>query len=310
MSLKQAIFEVIKPGFLSTFQDNGRIGYASKGIGRSGAIDDHAYHWGNYLLGNHPTCVSLEISIGQCELIALASTQIITTGADLNFSINDKIAPVWSVISINKSDILRWHKPKTGMRAYLCVLGGFMTKTYFGSRSINIREGLGEAIVVANTLSQNISNNFSKIKRFMPRQFIPDYQKTLTLETYFYFNSLHFTQDNIKDFCTQIQSISSKNDRSAYQLEPQAVKPKNSKMYSEANALGVIQITPNGTPIIMMNDCPTIGGYPKIGIVSKQSLSQLSQRSTKQSVVFKRVELKKMQEDGLKFKDFFTQTID
>jgi allophanate hydrolase subunit 2 len=40
---------------------------------------------------------------------------------------------------------------------------------------------------------------------------------------------------------------------------------------------GAIQIPANGRPIVMMADCPTTGGYPKIGTVASADLPMLAQ---------------------------------
>jgi len=40
-----------------------------------------------------------------------------------------------------------------------------------------------------------------------------------------------------------------------------------SDLLSEAVAPGTLQVPPNGKPILLLGDCQTIGGYPKIAHV-------------------------------------------
>jgi antagonist of KipI len=40
---------------------------------------------------------------------------------------------------------------------------------------------------------------------------------------------------------------------------------------------GCIQVPPDGRPIVMLSDCPTTGGYPKIGCVVSEDLGLLAQ---------------------------------
>ena len=40
---------------------------------------------------------------------------------------------------------------------------------------------------------------------------------------------------------------------------------------------GSIQVPPSGTPVILMRDCQTTGGYPKIGTVISADLDRLAQ---------------------------------
>ncbi|MBE8190556.1 MAG: allophanate hydrolase, partial [Candidatus Thioglobus sp.] len=63
-------FKVIKPGFLSSIQDFGRFGHAKNAISQSGVMDEHAYAWANYLLGNDFFAAVLEITFGGLELQA------------------------------------------------------------------------------------------------------------------------------------------------------------------------------------------------------------------------------------------------
>ena len=55
---------------------------------------------------------------------------------------------------------------------------------------------------------------------------------------------------------------------------------------SEGIALGSVQITPDGEPIILMRDRQTIGGYPKIAILTEEGVNALSQTSPGQQINF------------------------
>lgn len=46
---------------------------------------------------------------------------------------------------------------------------------------------------------------------------------------------------------------------------------------SEAVCEGAIQIPPNGLPIVLMADSPTVGGYPKIGVVETGDVGLVAQ---------------------------------
>jgi allophanate hydrolase subunit 2 len=62
-----------------------------------------------------------------------------------------------------------------------------------------------------------------------------------------------------------------------YRLEGARINPPLCEMCSEPQIVGSIQVPPNGQPIVTMRDGPTVGGYPKIGIVDPESLSWLAQ---------------------------------
>jgi antagonist of KipI len=48
---------------------------------------------------------------------------------------------------------------------------------------------------------------------------------------------------------------------------PKLNRSEASDLVSEAVTPGTVQIPPNGKPILLLGDCQTIGGYPKIAHV-------------------------------------------
>jgi antagonist of KipI len=48
---------------------------------------------------------------------------------------------------------------------------------------------------------------------------------------------------------------------------PNLPRHDQSDLLSEAVAPGTIQVPPNGQPILLLGDCQTMGGYPKIAHV-------------------------------------------
>ena len=57
-------------------------------------------------------------------------------------------------------------------------------------------------------------------------------------------------------------------------------------MLSEAVAPGTIQLPPSGHPILLLGDCQTIGGYPKIAHVITVDLPAAAQLCPGDSVRF------------------------
>ena len=60
---------------------------------------------------------------------------------------------------------------------------------------------------------------------------------------------------------------------------------------SEGLVKGVIQITSDGNPIIMLSDHGTIGGYPKIGVVISADYDKLVQLFPGSKIKFQEIEL-------------------
>ena len=70
-------------------------------------------------------------------------------------------------------------------------------------------------------------------------------------------------------------------------LEGQKIKYPTIEMVSAPVIPGIIQIPASGNPIILMRDCQTIGGYPRIGIVEEEDLWRLGQVKAGDQIRFK-----------------------
>lgn len=68
---------------------------------------------------------------------------------------------------------------------------------------------------------------------------------------------------------------------------PEMKQKETSDLLSEAVAPGAIQVLPNGHPILLLGDCQTIGGYPKIAHVITVDLPIAAQLRTGDEVRFR-----------------------
>ncbi len=297
-------FKVIKAGFHSTIQDRGRFSLAHHGLSQSGVADEHAYCWANHLLANDVNDAVLEVTFGGCELLSLIDTCIVVTGAELGFKINGELQENWQVLVVNKGDTLSWSTPKTGVRAYLAVQGGFKTTQYFNSRSINLREHVGTLIQVGDELPSKPSNPCDTGK-VMPAWYKPNYQEPLTLRLLASYQFENFTEQQRQTLFGQTYKIGKASDRTGCRLEGNPIMATPTTMISEGMAYGSVEITTAGLPIILLKDAPTIGGYPKIGTVFSLDLAKLAQRQPGSEVSFEMIDIETAQRLRRAFNQFF-----
>lgn len=301
-------FNVIKPGFYSTVQDAGRFGFAGVGLAKSGVMDEHAYRWANYLLDNAQTDAVLEITYGDCLLEAQAPTQIAVTGANMQFEINGEPKENWRSYAIETGDLLRWRTPKTGVRAYLAVKGGLQTPVFFNARAVNTREHIGMVLNAAAQLPY-LANESSMTIRSVPADYRPDYQEPLVLHLLPSYQFDRFSTEQIKLFFKTNYRISKDSDRTGYRLQGEEMSDVPTKMTSEGMVVGSVEITPTGLPIILLNDAPTIGGYPKVGTVVSEDLSKLVQRQPNTEVRFTLTTIEETQRRKLQWLNFFSTSM-
>lgn len=297
-------FLVVKPGFLTLVQDLGRYGVAHLGLARAGVMDQHASRWANYLLNNKQTDAVLEITLGGCELEAQANTIIAVTGAEMGFQINGQLKTNWQTYRIKAGDRLSWANATQGTRAYLAVKAGLQTETYFLSRSVNVREHVGRSVSQGDSLAYQPCIS-GLPNRMMPGMFKPDYSAALTLRLLPSYQFDLFSEQQKNTFFKQLYRVSTHADRVGYRLDGEPIIEVPEKMISEGMAYGSVEITSAGLPIILMNDAPTMGGYPKIGTVFSLDLYQLAQRQANTAVNFELLSIDQAQQYAKTFLHFF-----
>jgi len=301
-------FEVIKAGFYSLIQDYGRFGFAQYGLSQSGVADEHAYCWANHLLDNDFNDAVLEITFGSCELNALDNMCIAVTGADLDFKINGVPQPLWHVINVQPNDTLTWSTAKSGIRSYLAVKGGFQTKPLFNSKSVNVRENIGTQLLNGDMLSCQSADK-SMDHRMMPSEFIPDYDRNITLRVLPSYQFDLFDEQQKQHFFNQRYTVTSASDRTGCRLDGHVMTNVQARMVSEGICYGSVEITTQGLPIILLKDSPTMGGYPKIATVFSLDLAKLAQRQAGCGVTFELIDIETAQQKRREFNAFFAINI-
>ncbi|QUX94124.1 allophanate hydrolase [Marinomonas sp. CT5] len=274
-------FKVIKPGLLALIQDLGRHGHQSIGLTTGGPMDEVAFRWGNALLDNQDNDAQVEITFGMFTVEAQADTSIAITGADLAATLNDKSIMPWQSYAIKKGDILAFQQPVWGLRAYLAVKGGFLCEPALGSVATVVREQIGGLTGKGDKLQKGdllpYQANPHHEKRSVPHLAIPNYgNKEIPVILGYQYQS--FSTLERAHFFSSDYTVSSNSDRMGYRLEGQEVHSNLKGIISEGIAYGAIQIPKDGQPIVLLQDRQTIGGYPKMGCVTRIGGSILAQQ--------------------------------
>ena len=293
--------KVIKAGMLTTIQDLGRIGYRKDGVIESGAMDKDALLMGNLLLGNEETDAGLECTLSGPSLLFEKEALIAITGADLSAEINGTSIDRCRPILVPKGAVLSFGEALAGCRAYLTVQGGFDVPQVLGSYSTYLRAGFGG--FEGRALKKGDQIAFNQDIPVLPERLNWSLSRSM-------FTSLNpqvirvikgpefdlFQEKSIADLLIKEFSISNAADRMGYQLEGPLLQLKtNKEMLSSAVAFGTVQVTAQGSPVILMADHQTTGGYPRILQVLSVDLGKLAQLSPGQLIQFEMLTLKQAQ---------------
>ena len=282
--------EVIRPGALSLLQDAGRFGYQHLGIGTGGPMDEHAFHWANYLLGNPADASQIEISMGGFQVKFHLAASIAVTGADMAMTLDGDAVTPWRTLAVKPGQQLDFHAPQNGLRAYLAVRGGLQAPLKLGSCATVMREqlggldGQGSRLRAGDLIEFNPDQTYTE--QHTPAWAIPNYQAPLHLGVLPTYQHKQFSRKAIATLFGQPYQVSPQIDRMGYRLTGPVIKNQVPSPISEGIVFGAIQVPGDGQPIILMKDHQTIGGYPKIGCISALAAGQLAQRVPGSTVHF------------------------
>ncbi|WP_430467988.1 biotin-dependent carboxyltransferase family protein [Winogradskyella ouciana] len=272
------MLKVLKPGFYSTVQDLGRFGFRNYGVPVSGFMDAYSAQFANLLLGNDMDSALIEMTMIGGEFQFTKPTTIVISGAVMNTKLNNSLVKQSEVIGVEKNDIISFGKTKTGFRTYLAIKDGFKTNEVLESRSQYSPITEFNTISKGDTLkyaSNDSSYSISKASvKFDDSVVLSD-----ILEVYKgpEFNKLS-TELKTQLINSELK-VSKYNNRMAYQLEP-LLKNNLESILTSPVLPGTVQLTPKGNLIVLMRDCQTTGGYPRVLQLTEKSINVLSQKTT------------------------------
>lgn len=282
---RPAVFQVLDPGVSATLQDLGRPGWRRFGVPRSGAMDDHAALWANRLLNNPPDAPVLELLLHGARLTVLQDSWITVTGADAEASV-----PMWRTVLVNQGDTIHFRRHRSGLWTYLAVEGGFDAPRLLGSASVFARGGLGRALAKGDRLLRSAAGEF-QLKAGIAGRFVGsherrDYESPPPLRVWRGPQWEEFNASDQDRFFSQAWTVTAQSDRVGYRLSGIRLTFVTTQMTSEPVRVGSIQIPESGLPIVIMRDGPTVGGYPKLGLIDPAALSWLAQCPPGQNIRF------------------------
>ncbi len=297
-----------KPGPRTTVQDMGRFGYQHQGLSVGGAKDLRAWRWANHLLDNPTNAACLEVTWGGFSAIAESCLLMAVTGAADQVLLNDQSLPSWSVFLMRPGDHLQVSASAKGLLTYLAVAGGWQTREFLGSRSVVIREQLTDlgnvqagVLIPAQPYPQDDQNESRLLRRVPPaHRSLP--QSEIVLKLMPGPDHHRFSRLDLARLVNSCYRVSGDSDSMGYRLDGPALDSPGG-VTSRGVSCGTVQVPGNGKPIVLLNDCQTIGGYPVIGTVPRLDCSRLAQCSPGASVGFRWSDVAECQGERMVFEE-------
>jgi antagonist of KipI len=298
-------------GFLTSVQDLGRTGFRQFGVSTSGALDPFALRVANLLVGNDEGAAGLEITLGGLKMRFDDERIVACCGGEFDVKIGSRALPVGHVAHLHSGDELKFGRAQTGCRCWLAISGGIDVPVVLDSRSTDLRANFGglggRALRDGDQLSLGAfrrSSTFAKATadKSPPATGISSWTAPHDWASRASFHpSLRFVRgadwnrfnaSTLQRLTSEPFTVSPDSDRMGVRLDgPELKRDSETDLISEAVAPGTIQVPPSGKPILLLGDCQTIGGYPKIAHVITVDLGVAAQLRAGDGVRFSEVSL-------------------
>lgn len=275
-----AALTVLETGPLTTVQDQGRLGQAALGVGRSGACDRVSAALANRLVGNPPEAALLEVTFGGLSVRAERDVLVATTGAPCPGGTHNSPA------LLRAGSVLSLGMPTSGLRTYLAVRGGIAAHPVLGSRSTDLLSGLGPPVLSSgDRLPAGPSTGSLPGVDVAP---VPaPCTGDLVVRVLPGPRRSWFSEGAWAQLLGQRYEVTSDSNRVGLRLsgEPLA-REREGELPSEGMMRGALQVPPSGQPVLFLADHPVTGGYPVIGYVDDADVDRCAQLRPGQTLRF------------------------
>jgi len=202
--------------------------------------------------------------------------------------------PYGSAFEVPAGSVLRVGAPAAGVRSYLAVRGGVGVPPVLGSRSADLRSGLGPAALRPGDVlpvgdertaaTQPTATPATVMPAtVMPATVMPVTVMPVTGEP----AVLHvvpgprddwFAPDALRELCAGTYVVTPASDRTGLRLDGPALPfAGRGELLSEGVVTGGLQVPHGGRPILLLADHPVTGGYPVIATVVSNDIGLAAQ---------------------------------
>ena len=295
---------VIAPGPRTTIQDKGRLGYQNSGFAPSGFIDRVASRMANALVDNEDGEAVVEFCLIGPTLYFDETVNLAVCGGDFSIDVDGEIYPANEAVHVPAGAKVSIRTGQVGLYGSLAVAGGLDVPVVMGSRSTNLRCGIGgwhgRALQAGDVIPLRHPEKGKKDLswRWVPQRRLvrpedPDVTKIRVIPGP---QEDMFTEKGIRTFYESEYTVTARSDRMGYRLSgPQVESLGGYDILSDGIVNGSVQISGTGEPIVMMADRQTTGGYAKIASVINVDIPLFAQLRPGQVVQFEQCTVQEAQ---------------
>lgn len=275
------LLHVLSAAGIVTVQDAGRPRFLAQGLSRGGAADPVALAEGEALLSQPVGTAAIELMSGVLAARVDQPTRIALTGAPMQATLTEggeKRSLAWHASHLLPAGVELTLRPGTGGGfGYLHLGGGVATAPVMGSRSAHLAAGVGGVLRGGETLplGRDTGTEIDLVLDPLPRFGAGTLRAVESLQSGLY------GSDQMARLQQTVFRRDSHGNRMGIRLDLEGAEPfaveGGLSILSEIVQPGDIQVTGDGTPFVLMTECQTTGGYPRIATVLPCDLPIIAQ---------------------------------
>jgi allophanate hydrolase len=285
-----------------TVQDLGRPGWKAQGLSTGGAADPLAFLEAAALLDANPAQAGIEMMGFGGVFSTNETTRIVLTGAVMRADIDGEPIAHNTTQTLPAGARLTIGGAQKGVFGYLAFAGGIAIPPVMGSRATHLTAGIGKLLATGDRLPLNSDPDRLRAPKKLviaPRfdggaiRVMPGPQTDF------------FDPATLDAFTKTTFHRSTRGNRQGIRLQYEGGKfsPKGGLNHvSDLIVPGDIQMTGAGVPYVLLAECQTIGGYPRIASVIPADLPKIAQAAPGTEMRFELLTLEEADATALSYK--------
>ena len=269
------MIEVIKPGYYTNLQDQGRRGYRHLGVPLAGPMDTKAHALAMALLPYQNDFTVFECTLIGPSLRLHQPLRFVLTGGTMKATLDDRPLVMNRVYVAEKGSELSLGKSTEGIRTYLRF-----------EAVLEVEKTLGSIAYFSPITPQNQLKKGDLFKiNSSPKQLQTNLVHVKVDSAYLHQNEVAVIPGPDWSFLSkkqQQQLLSEQHQvvshsRMGYRLST-SLKVKADQLLSQLVLPGMVQLTPGGELLVATADCQVTGGYLQVLQLTETSLACLVQK--------------------------------
>ena len=286
------MLEVLEAGVLTSIQDAGRPDWTHLGVPVGGACDPWSLAVANFLAGNDAGAAAFEMTLVGATLAVREPMTVGLAGADLGAIVreSDKRLLPGRSYRLEAGTTIAFPGDagaRTGARAYLALPGGIDVQLGLGSASTALGAGFGgldgrtlrPGDVLRAAGQRDDAPSAEAVWPALGDDHLTSPDRPIRL--------LAGPAPGLEALVAAEWKVGSGSDRVGLRLDgPPLEASASGELLSHGVVTGAVQLPPDGTPIVLLADHQTTGGYPIAAVVITTDHPRLGQLRPGASVRF------------------------